>query len=199
MLLRSLCCIVTLSLTIPAARAVDKPPPTDLDSQLLRELGGDDLVPKPKSNNPIAKIADEMHIVVGELSDLSTGEPTQEKQQQIVKKLDEIIAQLEKECEACKKAGKSGNNPNKPLADSVIVGGPGGIGDLHAPRPGGKQWGDLPPHQRDRILQSLENGFPAHYQRILERYYRRLAEEQPVGATGEKDSAPPAGASEPKP
>jgi hypothetical protein len=83
------------------------------------------------------------------------------------------------------------------LADSVIIGGPGGSGDLHSARDQGDQWGQLPPHQRDRILQSLTEGFPAHYQRILERYYRRLAEEAPDsdedgGQTLPPPTAPPA-------
>lgn len=186
--------LVLLLVLAPGAGAVDPKDLNDLDKQLLRELGGDEILPKPKTNNPLAAIADEMHIVTRDLSDLSTGEPTQQKQEKIVKKLDDLIAQLEKECEACQKAGRSGNNPSRPLADSVIVGGPGGIGDLHAPKPGGKAWGELPPHQRDRILQALQNGFPAHYQRILERYYRRLAEEQPAAAAKDEPLA-----SEPKP
>ena len=57
------------------------------------------------------------------------------------------------------------------------------MGDLHAAKSGGKKWGELPPHQRDKILQSLTEGFPAHYQQILERYYKRLAEEKPVDQT----------------
>jgi len=54
------------------------------------------------------------------------------------------------------------------------------MGDLHAAQQQGKKWGELPPHERDRITQSINEGFPAHYQRILERYYRRLATEEPV-------------------
>jgi hypothetical protein len=62
----------------------------------------------------------------------------------------------------------------------------------------------LPPHQRDRIVQSLTEGFPAHYQKILERYYKRLAEETPAPADGEpemkdapKDVPPPNPAKKP--
>ena len=54
------------------------------------------------------------------------------------------------------------------------------MGDMHSPKSGGKKWGELPPHQRDKILQSLTEGFPPHYQQILERYYKRLAEEKPA-------------------
>ena len=130
-------------------------------------------------DDPLGDITIDMSVVLRDLSKLSTGKPTQKTQKIVVKKLDELIVRLEKECAACRGGGASGANPTRPLADSVVVGGPGGIGDLHAPRDGDKKWGELPAHQRDRILQSLTEGFPAHYQQILQRYYRRLAEEKP--------------------
>jgi hypothetical protein len=105
-------------------------------------------------------------------------------QKQIVSKLDRLIEELEKESEQSR-GGASGANPSKPMNDSTITGGPGGIGDLHAARKTGKQWAELPPHERDRIVQSMTEGFPAHYQKILERYYKRLAEETPAGAAAE--------------
>lgn len=138
-------------------------------------------------SDPIGALALDMEEVVLDLAAMTTGEPTQETQKQIVGKLDKIIEELESESESMR-GGASGNNPQKPLPDSQITGGPGGIGDLHAARREGKQWAELPPHERDRILQSMSEGFPAHYQKILERYYKRLAEEQPVSA--EIDAVP---------
>lgn len=138
---------------------------------------------------PLSGIVADMSMVVLDLSQMSTGEPTQKKQESIVSKLDELIAELEKEREASR-GGTSGANPSRPLADSAIIGGPGGIGDLHAPRDGGKKWGKLPPHERDRITQSLTEGFPSRYGRLLESYYRRLAEEKPVDSeAGPADDA----------
>ena len=143
-------------------------------------------------SDPLGDISLDMQLVVEELSDLSTGEPTRETQGTIVDKLDLLIAKLEKECEACRGSG-SGANPNRPLADSVIVGGPGGSGDLHAPKREGRDWGKLPEKERERILQSMEEGFPAHYQNILERYYKRLAdngaEEESAEEEGAEDEA----------
>ncbi|MGH7136764.1 MAG: hypothetical protein ACREHD_13560, partial [Pirellulales bacterium] len=102
------------------------------------------------------------------------------------------------------RGGASSANPMKPMADSMITGGPGGIGDLHAARKTGKQWAELPPHERDRIVQSMTEGFPAHYQKILERYYKRLAEETPAAASAaeeaaNKDASAKAGAAAKKP
>lgn len=147
--------------------------------------------------DPLGEIAIEMDRVAIELSNHSTGKPTQQTQKQIVSKLDTLIARLEEEAQSSR-GGASNANPSRPLADSQIMGGPGGIGDLHAARKTGKQWGELPPHQRDRILQSLTEGFPVHYQKILERYYKRLAEETPAPSDeGDADMKDAANASAP--
>ncbi len=133
--------------------------------------------------DPLTDIALDMEAVVADLSVQETGDATQETQAAIVKKLDALIEQLERELQAGAGSG-SGANPQRPLQDSMIIGGPGGIGDLRTPRELGKNWGELPPKERERILQSLTEGFPPHYQRILEHYYRRLAAEQTAGDAG---------------
>ncbi|HUY88621.1 MAG TPA: hypothetical protein VMV10_07800 [Pirellulales bacterium] len=150
-------------------------------------FGANNATAQELGDDPLGEIAADMDRVVLELSGAHTGKPTQTAQKKIVGKLDVLIARLEEQA-ASSRGGASGSNPNRPLADSQIVGGPGGIGDLHAARKNGKQWGELPPHQRDKIVQSLTEGFPAHYQKILERYYKRLAEEKPaVSAEEEPD------------
>jgi hypothetical protein len=135
--------------------------------------------------DPLGGLALEMEQVVIDLSGFSTDEPVQGAQKQIVSKLDTLIEELEKESEQSR-GGTSSANPTRPLNDSIIKGGPGGIGDLHAARKTGKQWAELPPHERERIVQSMTEGFPAHYQKILERYYKRLAEETPAVAVAEE-------------
>ncbi len=112
-----------------------------------------------------------------------------------------LIAELEKQAQQFK-AGQSSANPNRPLPDSMIKAGPGGMGKLHGPNDDGKHWAELPPHERERILQSMNDGFPAHYQSVLAQYFKRLAEEKPVktddAAPNEKNSAKPAPATAPK-
>jgi hypothetical protein len=70
--------------------------------------------------------------------------------------------------------------------------GTGGIGDLADPRQSQKDWAKLSDRERDRILQSMSEGFPPEYRAVLERYYRRLAEEKTVPAGGERTQAKPA-------
>ena len=119
------------------------------------------------------------------LGKMSTDVLTQETQKDAVDKLDVLIAELEKQAEKFK-AGQSSPNPSKPLPDSVVKAGPGGMGKLHGPNDDGKHWADLPPHERERILQSMNDGFPAHYQGVLAAYFKHLAEEKPV----KNDDAP---------
>ncbi|MAG58125.1 MAG: hypothetical protein CMJ83_17710 [Planctomycetes bacterium] len=56
--------------------------------------------------------------------------------------------------------------------------GPGGIGDLQAAKNKSRQFGDLPPKLRERILQSKDRGFPKGYDRVLTEYYKRLARKE---------------------
>ena len=117
--------------------------------------------------------------VAGDLAKTVTGEPVQTRQKEIVKDLDDLIASLEKQCQACKN-GMVRNNPTRPATESTLRRGTGGIGDLVNPHESNKDWAKISPRERDRILQSMSEGFPPEYRLVLERYYRRLAEEKTV-------------------
>jgi hypothetical protein len=134
----------------------------------------------------VSVISDNMTGVVGDLARKETGDPVQKQQKGIVRDLDLLIAALEKECQNCK-GGMSPNNPRKPMADSLIKRGTGGIGNLVEPGQSEKDWAKLSSRERDRILQSMSEGFPPEYRTVLERYYRRLAEEK-TGASGGESS-----------
>ena len=136
----------------------------------------------PAAEKPIGGITVKMTGVAGELAKDQTGQPVQVKETAIVQDLDTLIASLEKECANCR--GPKKNNPTKPLHDSVIRGGTGGIGNLVEPGGSNKDWAKLSSRERDRILQSMSEGFPPEYRTVLERYYRRLAEEKAAPAPG---------------
>ena len=139
-------------------------------------------------------ISNKMTGVAGELAKTDTGPPVQDRQKTIVRDLDELIAALERECQACRN-GMKRTNPRSGLPDSVIGRGPGGIGDLVDPRQSEKDWAKLSSRERDRILQSMSEGFPPEYRQVLERYYRRLAEEKT--ATSGADQGRPKDAENP--
>jgi len=137
---------------------------------------------------PAEAIAAKMAGVTDELNRNETGKPVQTEQKAIVRDLDELIASLEKKYQAGKN-GMRGYKAIRPADESRIGRGPGGIGTLINPADTGKDWGKLSSRERDRILQSMSEGFPPEYRTVLERYYRRLAEEKGGSAAGTAPNA----------
>ncbi|MCA9214295.1 MAG: hypothetical protein KDB27_14585 [Planctomycetales bacterium] len=62
--------------------------------------------------------------------------------------------------------------------------GKGDIGDLRDPGAAKRAWAKLPPKEREKILQSKTEGFPAEFDDILSDYYRQVAREG--SASGEE-------------
>ncbi len=162
--------------------------------------------PSANAQQPPAadEIASKMGGVVDSLGKKQTGSPVQGEQKVIVHDLDELIASLEKRLEQTR-AGIKRNRPTRGMNDSMISQGNGEIGDLVNPDESGKDWAKLSDRERDRILQSMTEGFPPEYRTVLERYYRRLAEEKSAKSGGdgakakEKAEADAAKAETPKP
>jgi hypothetical protein len=149
-----------------------------------------DLIPKllapAKSNSdgdPLKTISQRMTVVHGDLSKYATDEPVQNRERQIIRSLDEMIAALQRQ-----RSGMSrGSRPGTGRKDSVIAKGDPSVGDLHGVDPNARQWAQLPPKLRSEILQSKTEGFPPGYESLLQSYYQQLAEEKslddrPAGA-----------------
>jgi hypothetical protein len=127
--------------------------------------------------DPFRHLQTDMVDVIDDLAEAQTHTPAIVTQPKILSRLDTLIQILEKQCK-----GGGGGNPNSPLRRSILARGPGGIGDLNAPRNNRRKWAELTPKERERILQSSTEGFPAGYEEILGEYYRRLATEDSVRA-----------------
>jgi len=163
----------------------------------LRILGAAALMscltqPSFAADPPAAAIAMKMAVVTDELNRTETGKPVQAEQKTIVRELDDLIASLEKQCENCRGGVK--RDARRGMDDSMISRGTGEMGTLLNPNDLGKDWGKLSSRERDRILQSMSEGFPPEYRTVLERYYRRLAEEK----TGSTPNAKAKGTETPK-
>jgi hypothetical protein len=139
--------------------------------------------------DPFRHLQTDMVEIVDDLADGQTHTPAHVSQPKIISRLDMLIELLEKQC----KSGGGGGKPNSPLRRSVLAGGPGGIGDLNAPRNIRRKWAELTPKERERILQSRTEGFPAGYEEILGEYYRRLATEDSVRAIAPSGQKPVSG------
>jgi hypothetical protein len=146
------------------------------------------LAPRPAAANPDAWLDDpfrhlgaRMGEVVDELAVKITEDPVPRQQARIVSDLDTLIALIEK-ASSGGAGGRSGANPTRPANESVIMGGPGGQGELLAPKKSRREWADLPPNERRKILQSSTDGYPPGYRDVVEDYFNRLAVERPVNS-----------------
>lgn len=120
-----------------------------------------------------------------------TGARVRETQDRAVDLLDRLIAEEEQKEGSCgggsgKSASGGGRkrqasqSPRSPAERSEVQPGAGSVGELHgAPRAEPEQtWGNLPPSEREKILQSLRERFPSRYRHLVEQYYRSLAEQK---------------------
>jgi hypothetical protein len=137
--------------------------------------------------DPFRHLQTDMVDVIDDLGNGETHTPAHVTEPKILSRLDVLIKILEKQC---KKGG--GGNGRMPLRRSMLARGPGGVGDLNAPRNSRRKWAELTPKERERILQSRTEGFPAGYEEILGEYYRRLATEDSVRAIAPSAAKPAA-------
>jgi hypothetical protein len=147
-----------------------------------------------RQQDPLRYLTGDMGDIATKLSEYQTNKPVQQKQEEVVRNLDVLIKELEKQC---KGGGRAGSGGGKPLSESRIVGGKGGQGELTDPKKGDKQWASLPPKQREQILQSQTEGFPPGYESILQSYYRRLSQEQVAPTESSPAAAPSTGTAAP--
>lgn len=149
-------------------------------------------VPNPPldENRPLGDLGDRMGVVGGRLAARDGSPPVQALQGHIVGHLDDLLERLRKKVDQCcggdgdgegegDGEGNARGRGNNPLNESRLVGGPGGVGELQATGQTTRQFGELPPRLRDKIVQARERGFPSRYADVLEEYYRRLAEQEP--------------------
>ena len=193
----------------PPAQSLDQQLLDDLNKDLLDGLPGPMVKPpngetvqppagedigSPQSDNPLARIGEKMRLVQERMAAHDTSPKTQAVQQQI---LDELLALLKAQQQA---AGQS-----KPRGGAGQGAQPGGNrGGNTSPGPvsdstnridrGSKEnaetadvqdvlkrfWGHLPEKMREQMQSSLSEQFLPKYERVIEEYYKRLAEERPA-------------------
>lgn len=107
-------------------------------------------------------------------------EKAQDVELGILASLDKVIEQAEAQQKKQQQKQKgSGSQPSgQPMEESQIAErkGPGkvdikDIGDTDG-------WGELPPRERERVLQQIGRDFPGHYRDLMEEYLKRLATDQ---------------------
>ncbi len=157
-----------------------------VDEEWLEMMSQPILAPLPEADpdawlqDPFKHLTTSMDVVVDELAAKITEDPVPGQQEQIVADLDQLIEMLEKACSAGSGAGAASANPTRPANESTLAAGPGGQGELIAPKDSRHEWADLPPNEREEILQSSTEDYPPGYREAIEDYFNRLAVERTV-------------------
>ncbi|MCL2641169.1 MAG: hypothetical protein FWD53_10020 [Phycisphaerales bacterium] len=125
--------------------------------------------------DPLGDVANLMGAAYEDLSEMKTDQAVQRKQTDAVELLDKLIAAM-----SPKGGGDGGGNNagGQGRRTSAIVSGRAKIDELHGVDGRGRAWPELPAKERERILQSRTEGFPAGYEALLQSYYQRLAQER---------------------
>lgn len=170
---------------------------SDLDEQLLEQLAAGEDVGQ-ESPDPLVSIGRRMRLAEALISRQVTTQKTQRVQQQVIEDLDRLIEQMKKQCQGgqgnSKSAKKSGAKPgqkgragsgenlgaNQPAKESTdrTDRKTSDREELARLREMLKQiWGHLPPQIRDQMQSSSIEEFLPKYEKLIEEYYSRLAEE----------------------
>jgi len=122
--------------------------------------------------------------------DLARGGPvTQEKQKEILARLDEIIKKLENQCKggSCNGGNCPGGSASGPPSGispsasganvSAAVAAQGGTGNVDPAKLSKlvQEWGRLPPRQQEEALQQLTLGLSPRHQEAIRNYFRNIA------------------------
>lgn len=135
---------------------------------------------KPDTLGEIAGLMDD---VERRLELARGGKRVQSQEEQIAKKLEEMIKKLEEQQQQQQQASAGGSSGNRnqssnPLDDSIVKGqtAPGEV-DPKDVRDGGN-WGDLPPREREAAKNEIEKAFPSNYSRLINEYFLKRTREE---------------------
>ncbi len=145
---------------------------------ILAGLMEDDL--KALKDGSLDDISRRMEDVERRLGLSRAGKVVRKKEDEIVKMLDILIDDLEKQCSQC--SGGAGGGGGGPAGQSG-VGGPTGPGTVNPRNSQGAGWGKMNDKEREKALQQLGKDFPAHYRAAIEQYFRRIASDTSIPAT----------------
>lgn len=129
---------------------------------------------RPLKEGSLDEIARLMADIRRRLGHAEAGRRVRAVQTEVVEKLDRLIE---------RDGGDGPRVPGPPNpkhsgrpADDSLPGGVKGEGNVDLRKlPPDESWGDLPPAERQAVLQQITRDLPAHYREVVEAYFRRLA------------------------
>lgn len=133
---------------------------------------------KPLKADTLDEIARLMSDVQRRLELARAGKKVRDEEESIVAKLEKLIEEKEKQQQQQQQALAQGNQSSNPAQSSTPAGGPRAKGEVD-PKDIGKKdgWGNLPPKERQEVLQQIGRELPAHFRETIEEYFKRLAQD----------------------
>ena len=186
------------------AKSLDAELLDDLDADLLEGLpaagksaneppanskpGNEAEVPADVTN-PLAVIGERMRAAQRRMADRDTSQSTQQLQRQIQADLAALIEQARQQSSQQKsgsgpgtQAGSAGGNPTpappRDSTDRVERGTKAAVETADVKNTISRFWGHLPDKLREQLQSSLSEQFLPKYERLIEDYYRALAEDR---------------------
>ncbi len=130
---------------------------------------------KPLQTDTLDEVARLMSDVRRQLDLGRAGARVRQEEDDIVKKLEKLIKDLEEQQQQSSGAAGGSAQSSRPMQDSQPGGGTG-PGNVAPKNLGNRsEWGDLPPKEREAALQEITKELPAHFRSVIEEYFRKLA------------------------
>jgi hypothetical protein len=139
---------------------------------------------KPLEEDSLDEVARLMDDIRRRLALARAGKVVRDEEDSVIKKLEKMIDDLEKQRQMRQMQRQQAQNrnnsrrpPNSPMQDSqrAELKGPGEVDPKNIGKRDG--WGNLPPKDRQEVLQQIGRELPAHFRETIEEYFKRLAED----------------------
>ncbi len=133
---------------------------------------------KPLKVDSLDEIARLMEDIRRRLDLARAGKVVRDEEQKVIDKLEKMIEELEQQQQQQQQQANSGGaQPSNPLQDSQAAQ-MRGAGEVDPKKLGKKDgWGNLPPKERQEVLQQIGRELPAHFRETIEEYFKRLAQD----------------------
>ena len=163
-------CVETLSLLLENEPQLPKRYAT------LAKLMAADI--KPVKEDSLDEISRMMKDIKRRQSLFRSGQRVRGQEEQVIKKLDKLIEEIEQQRQQQQQQQQSGNsNSSTPMQDSQNASGQG-TGDVASKQVvDGGDWGALPPAERAAAMAEMSKDLPPHYRAVIEEYFRKLADD----------------------
>ena len=137
---------------------------------------------KPLETDSLDEIARMMEDIRRRLALARAGKVVRDEEDQVIAKLEKMIEEMEKQRQERKRqrqqqAKRGSRQPNSPMQDSqrAELKGRGEVDPKNIGKRDG--WGNLPPKERQEVMQQIGRELPAHFRETIEEYFKRLAQD----------------------